>query len=66
MGPIAELIRDGKKAGMMGTEKERRAWGSRGYTDHSALDINLGLPQNHNEVPLHATQDGCYPKVYKQ
>ena len=22
--------------------------------------------QNHKEVPLHASQDGCYPKVYKQ
>ena len=22
--------------------------------------------QNHNEVPLHTSQDGCYPKVYKQ
>ena len=22
--------------------------------------------QNHNEVPLHASQVGCYPKVYKQ
>ena len=22
--------------------------------------------QNHNEVPLHASQDGCYPKVCKQ
>ena len=22
--------------------------------------------QNHDEVPLHASQDGCYPKVYKQ
>ena len=22
--------------------------------------------QNHNEVPLHASQDGCYPKVFKQ
>ena len=22
--------------------------------------------QSHNEVPLHASQDGCYPKVYKQ
>ena len=22
--------------------------------------------QNHNEIPLHASQDGCYPKVYKQ
>ena len=22
--------------------------------------------QNHNELPLHASQDGCYPKVYKQ
>ena len=22
--------------------------------------------QNHNEVPSHASQDGCYAKVYKQ
>ena len=22
--------------------------------------------QNHNELPLHASQDGCYLKVYKQ
>ena len=22
--------------------------------------------QNHNELPLHASQNGCYPKVYKQ
>ena len=22
--------------------------------------------QNHNEVPYHATQNGCYQKVYKQ
>ena len=22
--------------------------------------------QNHIEVPLHASQNGCYPKVYKQ
>ena len=22
--------------------------------------------QNHNEVPVHTSQDGCYPKVYKQ
>ena len=22
--------------------------------------------QNHNEVPLHASQDGCYPKVYNK
>ena len=22
--------------------------------------------QNHNEVPFHASQDGCYPRVYKQ
>ena len=22
--------------------------------------------QNHNEIPLHASQVGCYPKVYKQ
>ena len=22
--------------------------------------------QNLNEVPLHASQNGCYPKVYKQ
>ena len=22
--------------------------------------------KNHSEVPLHASQNGCYPKVYKQ
>ena len=22
--------------------------------------------QNHSEVPFHASQNGCYPKVYKQ
>ena len=22
--------------------------------------------QNHNEVPFHTSQNGCYPKVYKQ
>ena len=22
--------------------------------------------QNHNEVPSHTSQNGCYPKVYKQ
>ena len=22
--------------------------------------------KNHNEVPLHTSQDGCYPKIYKQ
>ena len=22
--------------------------------------------QNHNEVPSHASQNGCYPKVYKK
>ena len=22
--------------------------------------------QNYNEVPFHASQNGCYPKVYKQ
>ena len=27
---------------------------------------DLNGKSNHNEVPLHANQDGCYPKVYKQ
>ena len=22
--------------------------------------------QNHNKVPFHASQNGCYPEVYKQ
>ena len=29
---------------------------------HYQIDAN----QNHNEVPFHAGQNGCYPKVYKQ
>ena len=24
------------------------------------------MPQNHTEVPFHASQNGCNPKVYKQ
>ena len=32
-----------------------------------SLLISVGnANQNNNEVPLHASQDGCYPKVYKQ
>ena len=35
-----------------------------------ASAYNAGDPrsanQNHSEVPFHASQNGCYPKVYKQ
>ena len=34
-------------------------------TEHSTAQYTFNL-QVHNEVPLHASQDGCYPKVYKQ
>ena len=30
--------------------------------DHYQRNAN----QNHNEVPFHASQNGCNPKVYKQ
>ena len=37
-----------------------------GYQTHEKM-INIthqrNANQNHNEVPLHASQDGCYPKV---
>ena len=26
----------------------------------------INANQNHNEVPFHTSQNGCYPKVYKQ
>ena len=26
----------------------------------------INANQNHNEVPSHGGQNGCYPKVYKQ
>ena len=32
----------------------------------TSLIIRENANQNHNEVPLHTSQDGCYPKVYKQ
>ena len=32
----------------------------------TSLIYQRNANQNHNEVPLHASQDGCYPKVYKQ
>ena len=34
-------------------------------TEHSTAQYTFNL-QVHYEVPLHASQDGCYPKVYKQ
>ena len=37
------------------------------YTTEYYLAIkNNACNQNHNEGPLHTSQDGCYPKVYKQ
>ena len=30
------------------------------------LKATLLKHQNHNEVPLHTSQDGYYPKVYKK
>ena len=32
----------------------------------TSLIIRENANQNHNEVPLHASQDGFYTKVYKQ
>ena len=31
-----------------------------------AIKTPIVANQNHNQVSLHASQDGCYPKVYKQ
>ena len=39
------------------------------YTHEMMLNIThyqRNANQNLNEVPLHASQNGCYPKVYKQ
>ena len=41
-----------------------------GYKTHEKM-LNIthyqrNANQNHNEVSLHVSQDGCYPKVYKQ
>ena len=38
-------------------------------THEKTLNITLyqrNVNQNHNEVPSHASQNGCYPKIYKQ
>ena len=32
----------------------------------SLLPYQRNANQNHNEVPSHADQNGCYQKVYKQ
>ena len=34
--------------------------------EKSSIPFCLKTGSIHNEVPLHASQDGCYPKVYKQ
>ena len=36
------------------------------HVKRCSTSLILREMQNHNEVPLHASQDGCYPKVYKQ
>ena len=30
------------------------------------IQLNLLILKMKTKVPLHASQDGCYPKVYKQ
>ena len=30
------------------------------------INYQRNANQNHNEVPFHASQNGCYQKVYKQ
>ena len=38
-----------------------------GYTKRcSTSHYQRNANQNHNEIPLNASQDGCYPKAYKQ
>jgi len=32
----------------------------------TSLIIRKNANQNHYEVPFHTSQNGCYPKVYKQ
>ena len=51
--------------GMDLTEAEviKKRW--KEYTEE-LYKKDLNGKSNHNEVPLHANQDGCYPKVYKQ
>ena len=41
----------------------------RRHTEEDILNIThyqRNANQNHNEVPFHASQNGCYPEVYKQ
>ena len=33
---------------------------------HNISHYQRNANQNHSDVPLHTSQDGCYPKVYKQ
>ena len=44
--------------------EETRIMGDR--TPTWPYGLKTDMMENHNEVPLHASQDGCYPKVYKQ
>ena len=32
----------------------------------TSLIHQINANQNHSEVPFHTSQNGCYPKVYKQ
>ena len=55
-------------------QRTKQTFLQRGHTDgqqtHEKM-LNIthyqrNANQNHNEVPFHASQNGCDPKVYKQ
>ena len=46
--------------------QRRHRWLTNTWKDAQHHSYQRNANQNHNEVPLHASQDDCYLKVYKQ
>ena len=36
------------------------------FDNNAQHHYQINANQNHNKVPFHASQNGCYPKIYKQ
>ena len=64
-------IKDRKSKGLIEAEEIKNSWHE--HTEELSKRKTLNIThyqrnahQNHNEVPLHTSQDGCYPKAHKQ
>ena len=71
--PTAQFQKNEQPNQKMG-QRTKQTFHQRRHTDDqqrhekmlNIIHYHRNANQNHNEVPPHAGQNGCYPKVYKQ